>query len=153
MKDINRMVDLMLHYCFLISSISWVIFFELGSVMVKVLNLLSRPFPSWREPVLFSWISLNSANHLCWSVSSKDGLFCLFFSSSFFTNSCASGVIVSHGEKEKSGASWIVYLAISLSSSSSNGRTLERRRYEMTPRLQRSTSLPYGFYSNTSGAT
>ena len=59
----------------------------------------------------------------------------------------------SQGWNEKSGLSYIVYLAISLSSSSSKGRTLLKSKYIITPKLHRSTSLPYGFYNRTSGAT
>jgi hypothetical protein len=46
-----------------------------------------------------------------------------------FTRSFASEDTLGQGSKLKSGASWMVYLAISLSSSSSKGRTLLRRRY------------------------
>ena len=133
----HSMFDLLLYYglilahsfCYFYSScMSWRILGELGSVMVNAWNLLSRPLESHVLPFLLSWISLKSANHLCCKASSSDGLFYLFFSSSFFTKSWASGEMVSHGEKEKSGASWIVCLAISLSSSSSNGRTLLSNR-------------------------
>ena len=51
-------------------------------------------------------------------------------------------VTLSQGGKLKSGWSYIVCLAISLSSSSSKGSTLAKRRYIMTPNDQRSTSLP-----------
>ena len=61
---------------------SAVIFSELTSVRVKASNLLSKPLASLPEPVLDAWISLNSANQGCCKVSSRDGLFCLFFSRS-----------------------------------------------------------------------
>ena len=69
------------HSQFLRALISYVNLSELVSVRVNASNLLSRPLASLPDPILVAWISLNSENQGCYKVSSREGLFYLFFSS------------------------------------------------------------------------
>ena len=111
------------------------------SVLEYAKNCISLLFSSLLFLLILSNPCFPSIIQGCSNTSGKVILFFLFLTSNFNTRSFAPSEIVYHTLCYRLTSSYIVFLAISLSSSLSNGSVPLSIKWMMIPRLHRSTLL------------